>query len=227
MFTTLLASRPASKPSGESALLALTFHALIILLAVRVTAHPLSMPTSAPRDTVLLEISNMPAHEPALVSSDVPSSPLPLPARLPRLDLPPVSLPPDGLSVLQIPKLDPSTLRELASARGSDVRAVTAMPSSGVAGGAFDTPPTLEAVIEPRYPEALSRTGMSGTVDLEYEVGVDGRVNPASIRVIVSTHPAFTSSALESIKAARFRPARRLGRAVAVVVRQRIRFQNR
>jgi protein TonB len=227
MFTTLLASQPASKHSSQSALLALTFHALVVLLAVRITAHPLSIPTSSPRDTVLLEISNMPADEPAPVSSDVPSSPLPLPARLPRLDLPPVSLPTDGLSVLQIPKLGPSTLRELASARGSEVRAVTATPSSSVPGGAFDTPPTLEAVIEPRYPEALSPTGMSGVVDLEYEVGVDGRVNPASIRVISSTHPAFASSAAEAIKAARFRPARRLGRAVAVMVRQRIKFQNR
>jgi periplasmic protein TonB len=227
MFTTLLASQPASKHSSPSALLALTCHALVLLLAVRVTAHSPSLPTSSPRDTVLLEISNMPADEPAPVSSDVPSSPLPRPARLPRLDLPPVPLPPDGLSVLDSSKLGPSTLGELAAARASQDRAVIATSSSSVPGGAFDTPPTLEVVIEPRYPEALSRTGMSGVVDLEYEVGVDGRVNPASVRVLSSTHPAFASSALESIKGARFRPARRLGRAVAVVVRQRIRFQNR
>jgi protein TonB len=68
---------------------------------------------------------------------------------------------------------------------------------------------------------------MSGVVDLEYEVRADGRVNPVSIRVIWSTHPAFASSAQEAIRGARFRPARQLGRVVAVTVRQRIRFQNR
>jgi periplasmic protein TonB len=225
MFTTLLASQPASKYSSQSALLALTFHGLVILLAVRVTAHSLSLPTSSPRDTVLLEISNMPADEPALITSNVPASPLPVAARLPRLDLPPV--PPDQFSVLETPKLGPSTVRELASARSSEIRAGSGAASPSVPGAAFDSPPIPETLTEPRYPEALSRTGMSGVVDLEYEVRADGRVNPGSIRVISSTHPAFASSACEAIRAARFKPALRLGRAVAVVVRQRIKFQNR
>jgi TonB family protein len=227
MFTTLLASEPASKHSSQSAVLALTLHALVILLAVRVTAHSLSLPTLSPRDTVLLEINNMPPDEPALVTSNVPSSPPPLAARLPRLELPSVSLPADGLSVLETSKLSSSTLRELTSARGSGIRAVAEPISSTVSAVAFDTPPILEGVLDPRYPEALSRAGLSGVVDLEYEVKADGRVNSASIRVISSTHPAFTSSACEAIRTARFRPARLLGRAVAVMVRQRISFQNR
>jgi TonB family protein len=85
----------------------------------------------------------------------------------------------------------------------------------------------LEGSLEPRYPEQLARTGMSGLVDLEYEVDSSGGVNPSSIRAIRSTHPAFAISASEAIRHARFRPARRLGKPVSVIVRQRIRFQNR
>ena len=226
MFTVLLASGRTSSHSSRSALLALAAHAVLILFAVRVTAHSLSIPIVVAPDTVLLEISNMPPVAAAPDIGRIPPSPIQLPAPPPALAFPSVPLPQIALSSLETRKLDPSVLSSVAP-NDSGVRPIgQPYPSNGPA-AALDTPPILERAMEPRYPEELSRSGMSGVVDLEYEVRADGRVNPVSIRVIWSTHPAFASSAQEAIRGARFRPARQLGRVVAVTVRQRIRFQNR
>ena len=83
--------------------------------------------------------------------------------------------------------------------------------------------------VGPGAPSALSggleRAGVSGVVQVEYVVGSDGRVDPQSVRVLASTHPAFLLAALEALRDARFKPARRGGRSIAVLVQQTIRFR--
>jgi periplasmic protein TonB len=227
MFTALLASERRSNHSSQSALLALAVHAVLILIAVRVTAHALFVPMVVARDTILLGISDMPAADAAPDIGSIPSSPSQLPAAPLTLALPSVLLPQIAFPSLETRKLDPIALRSVASPNDSGVRPIGQANPSNRTAAASDTPPILQRAMEPRYPEELSRSGMSGVVDLEYEVRADGRVNPVSIRVIWSTHPAFARSAREAIQGARFRPARRLGRPVPVMVRQRIRFQNR
>jgi periplasmic protein TonB len=87
-----------------------------------------------------------------------------------------------------------------------------------------DELPQLQGELVPRYPAALQRTGVSGVVELEYVISLAGHVDPRSIRVLESTHPAFSAAAADAVGHARFRPARRNGRPVAVRVRQTIRF---
>jgi protein TonB len=88
-----------------------------------------------------------------------------------------------------------------------------------------DELPELVGDLRLRYPLGLERAGVSGVVVLEYVVGSDGRVNPGSVRALSSSHPAFFQAALEALRDARFKPARRWGRSIAVLVQQRIRFR--
>jgi protein TonB len=88
-----------------------------------------------------------------------------------------------------------------------------------------DQLPELVGDLRLRYPVGLERAGVSGVVVLEYVVGSDGRVNPGSVRALSSSHPAFFQAALEALRDARFKPARKWGRSIAVLVQQRIRFR--
>jgi hypothetical protein len=46
------------------------------------------------------------------------------------------------------------------------------------------------------------------------------------VRVLTTDHAQFTRSVLQALHGARFRPARRNGEAVAVLVRQTVRFRS-
>jgi TonB family protein len=226
MFKTLLASQPTFPVSNQSALLALLFHAFVLVIAARATAHPAVRMVRLARDTVMLELPNTPVDRRTAADRSVPLDLPAAPTSHALLELPLVPLSAVALPAVQTGKLDiraltgPGPPTESGSSRNEPAL-------STLSGTVPDSLPVLEGSLEPRYPEQLARTGMSGLVDLEYEVDSSGGVNPSSIRAIRSTHPAFAISASEAIRHARFRPARRLGEPVSVIVRQRIRFQNR
>jgi protein TonB len=88
-------------------------------------------------------------------------------------------------------------------------------------------PPRALHLAEPRYPEALRHAGIDGAVIVTYIVDAAGLVEPTSIRIVSSDHPAFAEAVLASIGTARFTPGRVHGRAVRVLVRQVIRFATR
>jgi TonB family protein len=115
---------------------------------------------------------------------------------------------------------------------------------SGVVGGTgkVDTGDNLDAIYEastsdsrfeqavmvsppvPRYPAALQTAGIDGRVDLEFVIDTAGRVEPSSLRVLESTHPAFEAAAREALARASFRPARLGSHPVRQLTRQAIRF---
>jgi len=90
-----------------------------------------------------------------------------------------------------------------------------------------DELPELLGVLSPEYPERLRRAGVSGWVRVVYVILPSGLADSASLRVIASTEPGFTTSVIKALLSASFKPARRRGRPVAVLVQQTIRFQNR
>jgi TonB family protein len=63
-----------------------------------------------------------------------------------------------------------------------------------------DSPP-------PRYPKELLATRDTGTVVLRAIVEATGRVDPKSIEVVSSPHPAFTRAAIQTLRESRFIPA--------------------
>jgi protein TonB len=76
----------------------------------------------------------------------------------------------------------------------------------------------------PKYPPVLEQAGVSGLVKLRFVVDTTGRVEPASIKVVESTHQGFEDPARESVAAAVYHPARIGQRPVRQLANQPIRF---
>ena len=227
VFENLLASDIASSPWVRPAASAILLHLGFILGAV---AGPATSTTSAPaaRDTIRLELSR-PAPEAA---SPLPREPLPNPSWIPEAPRPPdirLSAPPlDPTRFDWNASLNPVALSGAALLRDSGEASSAGNGSSSVSSiTEVDQLPELTDELRPRYPEALRQWGLSGEVQLEYVISTEGRVDARTIRVLQSTHPAFATAATEAVHSARFKPARRGGRTVAVLVQQTIRFLSR
>jgi periplasmic protein TonB len=226
MFDTLLASSIAPRPQVRFGLIALFFHIAIVLGAISATGTSRAILQPAARDTIRLDLTRPRILEPQR------SGPTPPPSGTPKIPAPP----PVTAAPPQIPALEP--LRFAGSAM--DVRAFAGVlpnpDSRRSAGGPESVPAVLPATkvdelpqltghLQPSYPEALRRAGVSGQVLLEYVVGSSGWVDSSSVRVLLSSHPEFTHAAREALRSVRFRPGRRSRQPVAVLVRQTIRFQ--
>ena len=77
----------------------------------------------------------------------------------------------------------------------------------------------------PVYPPELTLRGTEGAVEATYVVDATGQVDTTTIQVMRSDHPRFTESVREALAEARFRPAKRGGKAVRQLVAQRFRFK--
>jgi TonB family protein len=77
----------------------------------------------------------------------------------------------------------------------------------------------------PRYPEPLRLTNTEGAVTAEWIVDTTGTADPASFRIVASTHPLFTDAVKECLTEMKFRPAELGGQRVRQLVRQEFRFQ--
>jgi TonB family protein len=99
---------------------------------------------------------------------------------------------------------------------------------SGVEGGLSRNEVYAEALVEERpallsgpapvYPALLKRAGIQGRVILPAVIDTTGRVEPASVRIIKSAHPAFDQPTKDWVLKALFRPARLHGRVVRVFI---------
>jgi TonB family protein len=67
---------------------------------------------------------------------------------------------------------------------------------------------------KPEYPREYQLKGVNGIVWLKYQIGVDGRVEPASLRVLWATDSLFSRAATTALQGARFKPGTRDGQAV-------------
>lgn len=228
MFDTLLASKIGSSRWARPAAAAILLHLGVVVVALGGTAPPPTSPPAA-RDTILLEIGRpaSPKRQPAPHAAPPnPHSIIPGPPRPPDIQLLPPELDLSGLDPST--PLDPAALSGVASA--PDVRELSSTAgglSSVFAATEVDQLPEIAHDLRPQYPEALRRSGLSGVAQLEYVISADGLVDSATIRVLQSTHPAFGMAAWQAIRGARFRPARRGGQTVAVLVQQTIRFLTR
>ncbi|HEX8241843.1 MAG TPA: energy transducer TonB [Longimicrobium sp.] len=85
-----------------------------------------------------------------------------------------------------------------------------------------DTPPNLVNGLEvarsiaETYPRRLRDEGIGGIALLRMQVGADGGIDPASLRVLWATRPEFGRAALRVARRVRFRPGLLGGRPVAV-----------
>jgi TonB family protein len=103
---------------------------------------------------------------------------------------------------------------------------------SGVEGGLSRNEVYAEALVEERpallsapppiYPAFLKQAGIQGRVILPAVIDTMGLVEPASLRIMKSPHPAFDQPTKDWVLKALFRPARLHGRCVRVFVNLRV-----
>jgi outer membrane biosynthesis protein TonB len=191
---------------AASSVVSLTTHVMVIAAALWATAaHP--RPPQPPR---IIDVGPGPLidNEP---DAHVPRGPvIGEGAPIPNIPLPQV----DG-GVAELPRFtfdaryDSGPL--FAGTASADGTAL--LPSL------VDELPAMLAGPAAAYPDLLRQAGVHGRVVLEAVIDTLGHVEPGSVLVVESAHPAFVAPAQHSLLASLFRPARVSGRAVRVRVR--------
>jgi TonB family protein len=82
----------------------------------------------------------------------------------------------------------------------------------------------LPGSASPEYPSDLRKQGVEGEVRAQFVVDTNGRVEPGTIRVTMSTDRRFATSVLAALPNVRFIPAERHGHKVRQLVRQPFTF---
>ena len=223
MFEALPASFNAPAPRVRVIAFALLFHAVLIAAAITSTASSGMTAPQVGRDTIRVDLAIIqqrptsarpPMPEPLLPSAPrVPN----IPATAPKLELPQLSV---------AGPVTPVTAAAAPSANSGPSLITQDSSPSLLRSSEVDELPALLTELRPEYPDALRRASLSGAVEVEYVVGKDGRVDPGSLRLLTTDHDRFTASVVQALRGARFKAARRHGQAVAVLVRQTIRFRS-
>ncbi len=185
----------------------LAIHSAIIAGVVYATPHAAPRGDQVRRDTrvVLLSPQEQPraADPPPVELADAPQGfqTVAVSAQIP-MDVPPVDLQ---------QRFDPKDYS-----------------GSGVEGGQSGNEVYVEALVEERpallsapapvYPALLKQAGIQGRVILPAVIDTTGRVEPASVRIMGSSHPAFDQPTKDWVLKALFRPARLHGRGVRVLI---------
>ena len=76
----------------------------------------------------------------------------------------------------------------------------------------------------PRYPEALRAAGLAGHVVMQFLVDTMGVIEPASVRVVESSHEQFSRAVLDVLPRYRFVPAEANGRRVRMTAQMPFEF---
>lgn len=215
MFQLLLESHPQPRPAlawGTGA--AVMLHASVAALLFR-------SPAQARPPTRLIIVESLPVPRTPLRSVAPPSGSIAVdvPGVLPSL--PPVRVPAlAGLSGLAGQSVE-ATGAALLSQDSTSGGAVALLSSIG------EERPVLLSAPPPDYPAALRDAGVEGTVVVRLIVDSLGRVEPGTVTVVRCDHPGLATPAAQSLRLARFRPARVAGRAVRVLVEVPVRFRLR
>ena len=83
-------------------------------------------------------------------------------------------------------------------------------------------PPQVTKTVEPVYPPTMHDKGVAGTVVVEFDIDVAGKVS--KIKVVQSAGPDFDQAAVTAATALQFDPARQDGKAVPVRITYRFKF---
>jgi periplasmic protein TonB len=177
---------------------------------VEPVAEPLPEPT--PEPTVVAELPPEPAPEPIPESPPTPTPPPPTPT-------------PPKPAIKRESSAKPPRLIAAASARPPSA---TANAASG--GGAAESAQAVSYAAEPtrqpppKYPAAAQRRGLEGKVMLRVRVSPAGAVEGVEL-LSGSGAEILDEAAIQAVRGWTFRPAMRLGVAVAAVVDVPVRFR--
>ena len=228
MFETLIESKPKKLKTFKQQVISIVLHIVLGYGAIKATAGAAETMKAILQDTtmVFLKPPEPPPPPPetpppeAIVSANPP--PLGFQTVMPPVDIP--------------KEIPPVNLNERFNAADFSGKGVEGGIATGVAGGSG--PVTGETFLEaqvddpvapinqpkPRYPPVLQQAGLAGRVEVQYVVDTLGHAEPASWKILKSTHKAFEEPARESVMKSLFKPARIKGQAVRQLVQQAIVF---
>jgi periplasmic protein TonB len=210
MFSTLFESRQQLRRSTGGPFVSLLTHAVIITLAVVATERADLLPATRfdPPPIYVRPVPPPQVSRPRHPSGPAPagafaSVPLIHLSVAPRTDLQPIDV------LANQPAVD------FGEASGHQTYCGVVCPAAHSADGTdvrtwsgaevqmqFRQPPT-----PPRYPERLRSAGVEGSVVVKFVVDTTGRVDPATVEVMSSTHELFTAAVRDALARLRFFPA--------------------
>ena len=229
MFENLLESKAKKQRTVGQTILSLVLHGLLIFAAVKATQGVAETVKNRPVDTTMVFLK--------------PPPPAPPPPPPPEMVI--TNPPPKGFQTVvaptDIPKdIPPIDLKQKAfDPKDFTGKGVEGGVATGVVGGTgpvdvkaqvfteaeLDDPVQPISQPTPRYPPVMQSAGIAGRVELEYIVDTTGHSEPASVKVLKSTHQAFEEPAKEVIQKSVFKPARFRGRPARQLVHQAVSFK--
>lgn len=63
-------------------------------------------------------------------------------------------------------------------------------------------------LVQSSYPAKLKSAGVDGTVEVQFVIGTDGKVDPSSVEVVAATVPALADAAKEVASKLEFQPGK-------------------
>jgi periplasmic protein TonB len=230
VFENLIESQPKAKKSFGQTVLSFLVHAAVIFAAVKVTTGAAEGIKKIVADTTMVFLKP-------------PPPPPPPPDQPPPDVIVSQNPPPKGFQTVvaptDIPKdIPPIDLNEKPfDPKDFTGKGVEGGIASGIVGGTgpvtgevfleaqLDDPVQPISIPTPRYPPVLQSAGIAGRVELQYVVDTTGHAEPASFKVLKTTHPAFVEPAKEAIAKGVFKPAKFKGTPVRQLVQQAISFK--
>jgi protein TonB len=232
VFTMLVASGRPPRGLARAApgsMLSLAIHGLLLGGAIVATTKPNDVARPIDTDTI-----------PIVLPQPVAPARGPVAPALPVLDRPPVgsrTVIPVVRIPTGIPPVDPAAPWNPADWTGRGRENGVARGGPGGTGplpvslervyvqAVVDEPPLLLSGPPLRYPPLLRDAGIEGEVVVEVVIGVDGRPEVGTLRVIRSSNHAFEKAARAALGEFVYRPGRMGGEAVRVLIRQPVRFE--
>jgi len=230
VFENLIESKPKAKRTFGQTILSFLVHAAVIFAAVKVTTGAAEGIKKIVADTTMVFLKP-------------PPPPPPPPDQPPPDVIVSQNPPPKGFQTVvaptDIPKdIPPIDLNEKPfDPKDFTGKGVEGGIAAGIVGGTgpvtgevfleaqLDDPVQPISIPTPRYPPVLQSAGIAGRVELQYVVDTTGHAEPASFKVLKTSHPAFVEPAKEAITKGVFKPAKFKGTPVRQLVQQAISFK--
>lgn len=228
MFDNLIESKPKKQRTFGQTLVSLVVHGVLIFAAIKATQGVAEEMADRPIDTTMVFLKppepvkqpEPPPPEEVIVSANPPPkgfqtviAPTDIPKDIPPIDLNQKPFDPKDFTGKGI---EGGVATGVVGGTGPvDVGAV-------VTSAEADEPPTMISAGPQRVPPGME--GVPAQVVFQFIVDTLGRAEPGSVKVISSTNKIFEAPAKETILKSVFKPGRNGGRAVRVLVQQRVTF---
>ncbi len=190
-----------------------TANAVVAVHEVRwLRPTPAAHPTAPACGTTCLAVPGIPA---------LPLRPIPLPSTVvPRI--------PDLGSLTRVGPIDFGSARPIpgsGSVVGTPGAAIDA--SQPFTADAVERVAVVATAPEPRYPDRLRDAGVSGHVLVRFVIDTTGRIEPASVAIVESSHDLFERAVRDVLPRMRFQPASVGNRRVRMLVEMPFEFRVR